>query len=356
MGWDSNSGQYPLSGKPISISTIFDGFKKAGIDTFHFTTPYYGISSFGRPVRYLSTPTNNPSPANSVAVEYTQGNTTSYTWPPEAQISVTANLITAAGPGNTLSLSDFYGKYYLDPTPLVEYYYNGDNLSLNQVITKPRTTRPSPTGFIIEAFGPGGGGGGGGFRYGALGSEQSGGAGSGGTSGEYVKYHHTGLTTIPQLYVYSLGSRGGGASGGGQNGTDGSSSNAISYSIGADNYKIAAAAGLGGYQGGIGTISGAGGNASARTITLFRGGVYINNVNIQTPIAGTSGTGPQGAYGGYGGLVNGILDNNKTPKNGKANQLGVGGQGGQGEGKYGGGNLSGIQGDNGGFIITWLFT
>jgi len=344
MPWDSNSGRFPVFdplfplASTISMSMIHDAYKVAS-----YTIPdaNYSISNFGGPGKYLW---DNPT---------------------------TSNLVPTAAVGTSLSLSYFYGKYYLDPSPLVEYYPYQPN---RDIISTPTTVkRPTPTKFRIEAFGAGGGGGSGGgaYTYTAVsGGFQNGGGGGGGSSGEYVVSPEQ---IIPAGDIYrisfdSWGVKGAGYPNGGyDSATTPGAGSAGSPGTGDMNIKwdkrsnpglynrVIAKPGAGGARGNGGYYdSGAvrsrpGGGGAGGTITL--GGGYYQNGTFQygaSYIPGTSGI--TGGAGGGGGLEGGINNNN----NANHGEFGHGGLGGYGS--PGGGGGAGLDGKNSGFIITWSFT
>jgi len=207
-------------------------------------------------------------------------------------------------------LSSLFGKYSLDPTPI-----------LNQAVTSTPIAlpagRPTPTGFVITLNGASGGGGGGGGSFIAYGGG-SGGAGGGGAQviTGTIPYNQTLFSALTITFPTTAGTAGGGG---------------------------------GGSSGGPLPGSGAGGGVGGNAVLVYNGTTYTANGGAGGSGGGGGNYTSQGGDGAAG--AGGVASPSGT--NGTNGAGGAGGGGGFPDGNNGN---SGTAGTAGSVLISWYFT
>ena len=175
MAWNPNSGRFPVSGT-ITIQNIRDGFVKAG---YTFGTSY-SLGDFKGKVLYYN--------GGSYSVPGSPSDLTQ------------------------IDLNYFYGRYYLDPSPITIRYsvYSQRYRLITSSMISPPSYRGTPISFTAAIVGAGGGGGGGGHGYdGGPASRSNGGKGGNGGGGYINIYNFTYTNTIFIYGYYGLRGLGG---------------------------------------------------------------------------------------------------------------------------------------------------
>jgi hypothetical protein len=286
MAWNPASGRFPLTGTSISMSQLLTGFNLQGGTAI--TYPFALTSLIGKTL-------------------------------------YNADGSTYAVPGGTLSLSYFYGRYFLNTAPFSQ------SITANATGLTPPANRPTPTGIIVTMEGGGGGGGDGGTARQFDERIRGGGGGGGGGGGAQLI---TPLVSWPSITSISFIVPAGGSGGSDGDGGDGTPAqttiNGTAYIanqggkglVGANGIldNPPAAGGAGGAGGSGGTNTGADGNV---------GGIG----STETTNGGAGGSGGNGGSGNSSG-----------------------GAGGNGANDGSGRPSGGQPGGNGFITVTWYFT